>query len=263
MGEKKRFLVVTKEQMVPDFSYPIYTLACLVSWSPMQRQLASLVVFLYDYCLTFGTEYKLIWPTNISVTKLLFIVVRYVPFADLTIVLWHQWKPRMSINECDLAYRSTAFLFITGIITAEVVLAMRTWAVWAQDKFVGYFLIVWVLLTTIPNFTLLGLLAKGLSFIPLDVPWTGCFISSGNPLLLSLCWVLLMIMEAGTLTLMFIKGYQNFRMQGRTPLFNAVYRDGSLFYVYLFAFSVINVSVIFTVPNGLFLLSRKVAKVYV
>lgn len=28
----------TKEQMVTDFSYPIYTLACLVSWSPMQRQ---------------------------------------------------------------------------------------------------------------------------------------------------------------------------------------------------------------------------------
>ena len=72
-------------------------------------------------------------------------------------------------------------LFITGIITAEgesvceayfifynshslsVVLAMRTWAVWAQDKFVGYFLIAWLLLTTIPDFTLLGSLAKGLS----------------------------------------------------------------------------------------------------
>ena len=78
-------------------------------------------------------------------------------------------------------------LFITGIITAEgesvceayfifynshslsVVLAMRTWAVWAQDKFVGYFLIVWVLLTTIPNFTLLGLLAKGLSCEPISI----------------------------------------------------------------------------------------------
>lgn len=36
-----------------------------------------------------------------------------------------------------------------------------------------------------------------LPVVPLSSPWTGCFISAGKSVLLSMDWVVLMVMEAG------------------------------------------------------------------
>jgi hypothetical protein len=48
----------------------------------------STTVQLYDFILTFPQEVSLIWPAPWSLMKVLFLLTRYLPFADVVIRLW-------------------------------------------------------------------------------------------------------------------------------------------------------------------------------
>jgi len=51
----------------------------------MQWQLTSFDIQVYDYLLTFDDERTLMWPKPWSPTKVLFLMIRYLPFVDQTI----------------------------------------------------------------------------------------------------------------------------------------------------------------------------------
>lgn len=68
--------------------------------------------------LTFNREKALIWPSAWSLTKVLFLLTRYSPFIDVTIVIWRKWagmtvyrlellKPQMTPHDCKFVYEST------------------------------------------------------------------------------------------------------------------------------------------------------------
>uniref|UniRef100_A0A8H7XVF5 DUF6533 domain-containing protein n=1 Tax=Psilocybe cubensis TaxID=181762 RepID=A0A8H7XVF5_PSICU len=46
-------------------------------------EVTAMTLFLYDYTLTFGMEYRLVWKKRSSVIKLLYIFQRYLPFCDV------------------------------------------------------------------------------------------------------------------------------------------------------------------------------------
>ena len=52
---------------------------------------------IYDYLLTFNAERTLIWPSSWSITKVLFLLTRYAPFIDITIILWRAY-PSFNLN---------------------------------------------------------------------------------------------------------------------------------------------------------------------
>lgn len=213
----------------------------------------SCTVLVYDYLLTFNSETTLIWPSKWSLTKVLFLLTRYGPFIDSGIILWQLMKPEMSYGDCDFVYKSTGWLLLTGVFIAECILMLRTWAVYERRRAVAVGLAVWTVVTWVPNMTSLGIFLDSLRYGPLPVahlPGSGCHVTSGSPIVF-VCWVLLTVFEAAILTLMVLKAVKTYRLEKNSAVFRAVFRDGSVFYVYLFALSTANVIVILTASADL------------
>ncbi|EJC98779.1 uncharacterized protein FOMMEDRAFT_149117 [Fomitiporia mediterranea MF3/22] len=199
----------------------------------------------YDYLLTFEDERTLIWPSNWSAGKVLFVLTRYLPFVDLSITASHHFRTGLTPEECSLAYKSAAWLINIGIIIAELILVLRTWAIWEKKRVVLVLLIAWGVANLVPDLATMALFLQSIEFTPLPGGLRGCLITSGNTLLIG-DWIILMIYESILLLLLVIKGIQMYKELGKSSLYLALFRDGAVFYVYIFTLSVTNVIIIST-----------------
>ncbi|KAF9014550.1 hypothetical protein BDZ89DRAFT_1076533 [Hymenopellis radicata] len=152
----------------------------------------------------------------------------------------------MSLNECYLAYRSAGWVFIIGFSVAEVILTIRTWAVWHCHRILSITLPLFYVACWSANFTFMGIFLSSMRFgTPPIQNFQGCLVTADDPIL-SWYWILLMIYEGVMLLLMSVRAYSEFRdVHAPTPqLLAGILKDGILYYLYLFVLSVINVVVI-------------------
>jgi len=96
----------------------------------------------YDYFLTLGSEISLIWPSQWSVSKVLYFLTRYMAFVDIIMALYYHLKPNLSPDACQTLTVAATWLLVIGIIIAEYILAVRTWAIWNRSKWNGLFLLL-------------------------------------------------------------------------------------------------------------------------
>ncbi|EJC98751.1 uncharacterized protein FOMMEDRAFT_161584 [Fomitiporia mediterranea MF3/22] len=216
---------------------------------------ASFVILVYDYMLTFEDERTLIWNSDWSLTKLLFLLTRYLPFMDLSISTTRHFKHDMSPEACLLNYKIGGSFVDFGIFIAELILVLRTWAIWEKKRIITIALLVWTAINLVLDFVFVELYLDSVKFTPVPKGITGCLTTSGNPLLVG-AWAVLMVYEAGILGLMILKGTQMYkeyvhRELRSSALYKAIFRDGAIFYVYIFALSVANVIIISRLPREL------------
>ncbi|KAL5528269.1 hypothetical protein ACEPAF_7405 [Sanghuangporus sanghuang] len=225
------------------------------------RDLATFTILIYDYLITCERETQLVWPMSWkSPVKILYLLTRYMPFFDMTINIWHHFKPGMLIADCSFAYKSMGWAIISGFVVAEIILCLRTWAVWGRSRVVAIGLFVWCIVLLVASLIINGIFLETLGFSSMPDHIAGCFVKSGSPII-AVDWVLITVFEAGILVLMLIKAFQNYQMHGQSRLYTIVYRDGTVFYVYLFALSAMNVSVIVTLPTNLALILTNLERV--
>ncbi|EJD00225.1 uncharacterized protein FOMMEDRAFT_92670, partial [Fomitiporia mediterranea MF3/22] len=151
---------------------------------------------IYEYVLTIETERKLIWTMPWSIAKVLFILTRYLPFVDTPIVLLHQLKMAMSNNQCEFAYKFTGWLETFGILLAEIILVLRTWAIWERKRPIRVVLTIWTLAIWIPQIVFMAKFLGSLEFSPFPHGIAGCLVVGGSSIL-TLNWIFLMIFESG------------------------------------------------------------------
>ncbi|KAF8918965.1 hypothetical protein CPB85DRAFT_1279601 [Mucidula mucida] len=88
----------------------------------------------YDYALTFADELNLIWPARWNLGKVLFFLTRYPPFFGLSLPLYcissAENAGLSSDGACAALRRIDGFIAFSGIIVAEVILAIRVFALW-------------------------------------------------------------------------------------------------------------------------------------
>ncbi|KAL0946524.1 hypothetical protein HGRIS_012734 [Hohenbuehelia grisea] len=207
---------------------------------------ASFAVLVYDHLVTLDLEVSLIWPTPWNITKSFYLLSRYSPFLDAINAIYHQPINNIGPKECRVSYSIAGWLFMFGICLSEVILSFRTWAVWGRDRRLTIGLPVFLFAAWAPIIFFTWRFLHSLHFT--QTPYTsviGCFVDHADPILFY-SWVMLMIYEAGLMALMAIRGYNVYRTGGNSALFNVVYRDGILYYVYLFSISLINVVLVNT-----------------
>ncbi|KAF7373514.1 Heparinase ii iii family protein [Mycena sanguinolenta] len=95
---------------------------------------ASATLFLFDYCVTFLDELRFIWVQRRSTSTVLFWITRYAGMASAIVTLCQ--TPTTSLL---VTYLSTALRVIV-ILAAELVLAVRTWAIWERRRSILIFL---------------------------------------------------------------------------------------------------------------------------
>ncbi|GJE93504.1 hypothetical protein PsYK624_096630 [Phanerochaete sordida] len=220
----------------------------------------------YDFLLTVDREVMLVWLSPWSAVKVLFLVNRYTPFLSAAILLYPMIAPAISEKECLFVQDSTAWLKTVGMLVAEVILVIRTWAVYERQGSVGIGLTAWTTVIWVGCMTSVGIFLRSLLYEPVAAGSVGaleqgCHVVPGNNIVF-VSWILFMVFEAVICSLMVYKSATAYRADRSTAMFKAVFRDGTMFYVYLLALSIANVATIFSAPADLaFVLSMSVTNV--
>ncbi|KAJ4480990.1 hypothetical protein J3R30DRAFT_3463159 [Lentinula aciculospora] len=111
---------------------------------------ASVVLFLYDYTLTVWNEAKYVWrPGRVTLSSITFIIARYAAMASAIITL----LPNANVPIID----STTTVFrLISIIASELILAVRTWAIWGRSRKILITLVFFSLAAAIPAATIVA-----------------------------------------------------------------------------------------------------------
>ncbi|PFH53735.1 hypothetical protein AMATHDRAFT_967 [Amanita thiersii Skay4041] len=212
--------------------------------------IVGVTILVFDHLLTFGLEFEHIWKSKWTVFKGMFLFMRYIPYVDIFLVLYQDHRSDMSAKTCLGINSAYSFLFIIGIAGSEYILTMRTWAVWDRNRWIGVGLLVFVISLYTYGFTNMALFLETLSFHDADVskPFSfGCIVKKGARTL-SINWILLLVYDAALCLLLMIRAYQEFRNGGKSRLWFVIYRDGIVYYNYLFVLSLMTVVFIEKLP---------------
>ncbi|KAJ6590408.1 hypothetical protein DFH09DRAFT_1139311, partial [Mycena vulgaris] len=93
----------------------------------------------YDWMCTLDQEVSYVWNSSRTTGKLLFIINRYLPFVVVSVSV-----------ECLTRYKLISWLTVFGVHLSEVILMLRTYAIWERRRGVLVFLIILFLGTAIP-----------------------------------------------------------------------------------------------------------------
>ncbi|EAU85186.2 hypothetical protein CC1G_06202 [Coprinopsis cinerea okayama7 len=209
---------------------------------------ASAVILFYEHLITFDEELRSIWTQRWTLSKLLYVFMKYSAFLQVGIIMWQQDVVNTDGEACLVSFHVTAWLFVIGLGIGEMLLSIRTWAVWKKPRLMGILLgIFWVVVWG-AIFGILAVFLKTVRFDPdPNSPFPGCFISNGDPIFF-LDYLLLLVYDTVMLILILIPAYKSYRMGGSSEFVRNVYRDGILYYLYLFVLSLINIIVIVKLP---------------
>ncbi|CAL1700259.1 unnamed protein product [Somion occarium] len=212
---------------------------------------AAATLLVWDYLLTVDSEVTLMWPSPWSIMKVLFFWTRYLPVLDISLVLFHQLNPTISISTCQVTSKTASWFLLIGIIVSEMILVIRTWAIWGRSKAIGITLTVCAVLACGSVLYVEKSFLDSLRFFTYPSRATaGCLITTQNSIV-AVSFIVVIIFETFLLILTSIKGIQHYRLANNRGLTSVLYRDGILFYVYLFCTSMANFIVILAVPRDL------------
>jgi len=208
---------------------------------------ASSTIFIWDYILTFSMEVDLVWNSEWCFMKGLYLLQRYLPFIDTVwLVLYRQTEGSLTDTACWKVYHASAVMSVIGLAASEMVLTLRTWAVWHHNHHLSIILPVLYILFCCSAFLILGMFLKSITFSDPPYPgFKGCFLTHANNYL-ALLWVLLIVWDTLMLILILVPAVRSYRSGGTNGLLKVVYCDGVVYYLYLFVLSFVNVVVVKT-----------------
>ncbi|ESK97700.1 hypothetical protein Moror_17407 [Moniliophthora roreri MCA 2997] len=205
----------------------------------------------YDYIITLPDEIELVWSARWNLTKVLYLLQRYMPFVDtVALVLHNDFTPGLGYQQCRNTYDISGWMFVIGIALSEVLLTLRLWAVWHKDYrlTIGlpiFFAVCWGII-----FTVMAIWLPSMTFGPQPLPHLGCYVSGGSSILF-IAWVLVMLYDGGTMSLMVISGIASYRSGVHRGLVKTIHRDGVFYYIVLFCFALANVVTTVVLPGEL------------
>ncbi|KAF9465347.1 hypothetical protein BDZ94DRAFT_393144 [Collybia nuda] len=196
-------------------------------------KVASLVVFLHDYFVTFELEVEHIWNSNWSTVKIVFLVARYLTFIDVPLILIYSLYSGLTPRGCYIVTSIATWSTVIGVGAAEIILLLRTYALWDRSKRILIFLV----LLFIGVFTTGGvsteIFLRSIRYAPLPLPFMrGCFPVAASKLLY-VDFVVLLVDETTIMLLTLYVGIRRFR-HSRSRLVTVLYRDGVLYFMCLF-----------------------------
>jgi len=216
--------------------------------------ISTTVIFIYDYFLTLHLEIKYIWLSSWTYTKVFFLVIRYLSFGSVIMMLYHQTIPDIPAETCRISYPVSTWMILVALYLAEVVIVIRTWAVWHRNKIIGLGLGAIMIANIIFSCVITNRFIKSMEFGPPLYPgYRGCFITKIDTTNMWHAYFFTTIVETTLLTLMVISAFRTFRSDtGRrqySELTYVIHRDGVLFNFYLLSITVINLAAKLAAPT--------------
>jgi len=209
-------------------------------------------ILYYEYIITLRLEVSLIWCSPRGYyTKALFLLARYLPLIQTSMMIFNQLVPNLSVHQCANIYPLCSWMIVIGMNLAQIILAIRTWAVWSRNTRIGIGLIILLSGTFIPQFIFLHRFTKSFKFIPSPYSgFRGCFFSRATHSARDIWveWATLVITEGVIFILMMISAGKTWKFYGNNKLLKVAHRDGILFYVYILGVTILNLVVVTVLP---------------
>ncbi|KAF8835899.1 hypothetical protein BDN67DRAFT_376667 [Paxillus ammoniavirescens] len=90
----------------------------------------ALSAFLFDFCLTFSSEVHHVWGRKWDITRVVFTISRYLPFIASAMTCYDAFH-----RQNCFAYKYAIDVIAGGcMISAEVILILRTYALWEHSR---------------------------------------------------------------------------------------------------------------------------------
>jgi len=204
---------------------------------------ASLMVLVYDASLTFGNEINYIWLQPWSFGSLLFMVNRYLPFVDTSLGVYLEFA-QTTPKQCERYYARITWMIAVGLMVSELILLLRTWALWERQRKILVFLGTLSSITFVPGILITQFEIKSLRFGEVPEGGLGCNLLSASKVITG-AYFLIMLSETVVVVLTIRKGLQHKAQTSHSSWVKRVYRDGLLFYSYLLVITIINLVVPF------------------
>ncbi|KAL5489765.1 hypothetical protein ACEPAI_4597 [Sanghuangporus weigelae] len=199
-------------------------------------------LLIYDvFFVTFDQEVTLVWPSRWSLGKTLFFLNRYLPFVDTFLSLHHSHYSLDRKEYCP-------WLVVVGICISEVILMIRTSAIWERRRTIHYVLLFLGAGTLIPSIVMAQLEVMSLDYKP--GVHGGCIKSRPSSRIVFVAYLLLVVMCETTIAILtLVQAWCHYRSnQIESPLISQLYQDGLLYFVYLQVFLIFNIIIAFAGP---------------
>jgi hypothetical protein len=196
-------------------------------------------LLIYDYLLILPLEINLVWSSPWTYTKILYLLTRYIPLGGKAFALHNQLFLGVHIETCRIFWHIMLWLYVLGVIFAECIISLRTWAIWRRDRNVGIGLLLLMLSNLIVQFIFMHLFVQSTEFIPQYPGFRGCAIASSN----NIIWVnfvALSVVQFVVLVLMVVSGIREYRSGDINKISKIIHRDGILFNVCLLLLTTAN-----------------------
>ncbi|KAG1747649.1 hypothetical protein EDB19DRAFT_279391 [Suillus lakei] len=202
---------------------------------------AGLGVLIFDYFLTLEPEVRWTWNRRWNVTRILFVMSRYMAFAAVGMTSYAAIATRAN-QDCSHFDLASNAIHIISIVAAEGLLIIRTYAFWKQNKKLLAILLVLAAIS-IACAVSITQVVNNLTAAPVDPsapPTSNCtFETSRNS---AIQYGFLVAYELLLMSLMVFKRYQDYR-DYNSRLVRVIFQDGVRYMTAIIFFSVVNMCV--------------------
>jgi len=207
--------------------------------------LIAVTLLVYDTLLTLGDEILYIWRVKWTFIKCVYIASKYLAFVDGVLMLLFLFDTNLDHVTCFTLYSATTYVIIAGIVLAEIILLMRTCALWGLSRYILWYLILIDLAAVTVSVVKLRSSFHGnkLEFVPSPIPTIRpCFPVFQDTVVdnIYVDFICVMAIELNVLILTFWRGFLHWK-RSTNPLIYVFYRDGVVYLVCLVAISATNV----------------------
>ncbi|KAF9067012.1 hypothetical protein BDP27DRAFT_1296743, partial [Rhodocollybia butyracea] len=136
---------------------------------------SSTVLFLYDWMIMLPLELDVVWSKKLRPLDVIYIIQRYMPFFDTIGILFVvDFMEPIEPKTCHILYSISGWMYTIGIALTEVILTMRTWALWGKDIRLTVGLSIFFVGCWVPGFYITHLFLNSQTYIPSPLPQIGC-----------------------------------------------------------------------------------------
>ncbi|KAH7921020.1 hypothetical protein BV22DRAFT_1198510 [Leucogyrophana mollusca] len=210
---------------------------------------SAMAILLIDYFITFQAEIYWVWGRKWNTTRVIFTISRYLPFVGTAMTMYAAVVNRNGQN-CAVFGNASNALHIIGILAAEGLLIIRTYAFWRCSKkllSVLLFLAVVCLVgaVTSSHFIIIELPSDSTEANIFDDPGSPCIFQVGRSS--SLQYVALMIYE---IVILGLTAYRRWHSHShfKDSVLATLYRDSMVYIVCIIFISGVAIIIAFTLP---------------
>ncbi|KAF6761955.1 hypothetical protein DFP72DRAFT_1061244 [Ephemerocybe angulata] len=202
-----------------------------------------------DFLHTFPDEVRLMWPSPLSLPKVLFFTLRYYIFVHHVLAALYGQVVDLSPKACKAAFWHLGVSTSLCVILAEGILFIRVYAFSGRNKKVLAWIMFQCIGVSVSSFILLTKFMATVEYFEFPFGNVTCMPVAGKSYLLGAVFAILLTSVVVTMCIMGWLAYSKHRTFNST-LLKIFYRDGIFYFVCLSILASANIFVAFAAPEG-------------